>query len=207
MAELRLEELNINPKTILDIGAHSGEFYGWAKKEWPNSVIWMIEANHLHDRTLYDLTKNVDDGYAIAALGDEEREVTFYTRSDKPDTAGNSYYEESNYWDIQHLVQKNKITLQKLDDMFTDDTTFELIKIDTQGSELDILNGGKILCKKASVIILEVAYMEYNKGAPLKDEVISFMEDFGFEKKMSIGEHYSENKMIQKDLVFLNRNL
>ena len=207
---MRLEEvrdLGINPTSILDVGAHTGQFYNWAKGVWPNSVIWMVEANHLHDRVLHDLTKNTNDEYIIAALGDEEREVTFYTRSDKPHTEGNSYYEENNYWDIQHLVQKSKVTLQRLDDMFIDDTTFDIIKLDTQGSELDILKGGEVLCKKASVIILEVAFVEYNKGAPTCDDIINFMKDFGFKEKMSIGEHYEGDKIIQKDLVFVNKNL
>jgi len=207
---MRLQEIRnmgINPTSILDVGAHTGQFYGWAKGVWPNSVIWMIEANHLHKGALSNLTRGKNDEYLIAALGDEEREVTFYTRSDKPHTEGNSYYEEVNYWDIQHLVQKNKITLQRLDDLFTDDTTFEVIKLDTQGSELDVLRGGENLCKKASVIILEVTYVEYNKGAPTAEEVINFMKEFGFEQKMSIGEHYSDDKIIQKDLVFVNKVL
>jgi len=149
---------------------------------------------------------------SLPALGDEEREVTFYTRSDKPHTEGNSYYEEVNYWDIQHLVQKNKITLQRLDDLFTDETTFDIIKLDTQGSELDILKGGENLCKRASIIVLEVSYVEYNKGAPSSDEILDFMNDFGFEEKMSIGEHISNEPQwqgidVQKDLVFLNKKL
>ena len=108
---MRLEEvrdLGINPAAILDVGAHTGQFYGWAKRVWNNSVIWMIEANHLHERILRDMTDDKSDEYMIAALGDKEREVTFYTRSDKPHTEGNSYYKEANYWDIPQLVQKNK---------------------------------------------------------------------------------------------------
>ena len=202
-----VKELGINPTSILDIGAHSGQFYGWAKPVWPNSVIWMIEANPLHEETLRNITQFTNDNYLMAALGDEEREVTFYTRKDKPWTEGNSYYEELNYWDIQQLVQKSVVKLQKLDDIFTDDTTFEVIKLDTQGSELDILMGGKILCKKASVIILEVSYIQYNKGAPTNEEVIEFMKDFGFEEKISIGEHYSGDEIVQKDIVFLNKNI
>ena len=202
-----VKELGINPTSILDIGAHSGQFYRWAKPVWPNSVIWMIEANHLHEGVLKNLTDYNNDEYLIAALGDKEREVTFYTRSDKPHTEGNSYYEELNYWDIQQLVQKSTVKLQKLDDIFTDDTTFELIKLDTQGSELDILKGGVNLCKRASVIILEVSYIEYNKGAPTSEEVISFMNDFGFKEKMSIGEHYIDDEIVQKDIVFLNKNI
>ena len=201
-----VKELGINPTSILDIGAHSGQFYRWAKPVWPNSVIWMIEANHLHEGVLKNLTDYNNDEYLIAALGDKEREVTFYTRSDKPHTEGNSYYEELNYWDIQQLVQKSTVKLQKLDDIFTDDTTFEIVKLDTQGSELDILEGGKNLCQRAPVIILEVSYIQYNKGAPTNEEVIEFMKDFGFEEKMSIGEHYNGDEIVQKDIVFLNKN-
>ena len=208
--KMRLEEiknLGINPTAILDVGAHTGQFYYWAKPVWPDSVIWMMEANPLHESKLKIITHNTQDEYMIAALGDTEREVTFYTRTDKPHTEGNSYYEEANFWDIQHLVQRDKVTLQTLDNMFTDDTIFELIKLDTQGSELDILKGGEVLCKKASIIILEVSYLEYNKGAPSSEEVINFMKDYGFEEKMSIGEHYSDDKIIQKDLVFVNKAL
>ena len=41
----RLKELEFNPKTILDIGAHTGQFYKLAKNIWPETFIWMIEAN------------------------------------------------------------------------------------------------------------------------------------------------------------------
>ena len=149
----------------------------------------------------------VDTKYKIAALGDEEREVTFYTRSDKPETEGNSYYKEANYWDIPQLVQENTMTLQRLDNIFKDSYVFDLIKIDTQGSELDILKGGKDLVSKSKAIILEVAYIEYNLGAPSSDEVIEYMRDIGFENKMSIGEHYEGEDVSQKDLLFINRKL
>ena len=177
---MRLEEvrdMDINPKAILDIGAHSGQFYGWAKRVWPNSFIWMVEANHLHERTLENLIRFSDDAYLIAALGDEEREVTFYTRSDKPHTEGNSYYKEHNYWDIPQLVQESKMTLQKLDNLFEDDSVFDIIKVDTQGSELDILRGGTDLVSRASAVILEVSFIPYNEGAPTDKETIEYMNE------------------------------
>ena len=207
---MRLEEvrdLGINPIAILDIGAHSGQFYGWAKRIWPVSVIWMIEANHLHEQTLRNITNNNDDEYLITALGDKERDVTFYTRKDKPHTEGNSYYKEANYWDIPQLVLESKVKLQRLDDLFTEDTEFELIKIDTQGSELDILKGGQNLVSKSSVVILEVSYVEYNSGSPLAEDVISYMKSINFDIYIEIGEHYSNEPQwkdvtVQKDLLF-----
>ena len=202
-----VKELNINPAAILDVGAHTGQFYSWAKPVWPNAIIWMIEANHLHDNTLKELTKFTKDEYLITALGDSERDVTFYTRKDKPWTEGNSYYKEHNYWDIPQLVEKNNIKLQTLDELFDENSFFELIKIDTQGSELDIIKGGYNICKKAKAIILEISYIEYNEGAPNDKEIVEFMNNFGFEEKMSLGEHYDGEQIIQKDILFLNKTL
>mgnify|MGYP003666784909 CR=1 FL=1 len=186
---MRLEEarnLGIYPNGVLDIGAHSGQFYGWAKRVWPFMM---------------------DDEYLIAALGDEERDVTFYTRSDKPHTEGNSYYKESNYWDIPQLVQESKVTLQKLDNLFEDDSVFDIIKVDTQGSEIDILKGGKDLVSKAQAIILEVSFIPYNDGAPDSQETIEYMNEIGFEERMSVGEHYDGDTIVQKDLLFTNKEL
>ena len=54
---------------------------------------------------------------------------------------------------------------------------------------------------------MEVSYIEYNEKSPTVDEVIKFMKDFGFEEKMSIGEHYIDCEIVQKDIVFLNKNI
>ena len=207
---MRLEEvrdMGINPNTILDIGAHTGQFHSWAKRVWPDVGIFMIEANKLHESTLDRLAMMNGDKYLITALGDVEREVIFYTRSDKPHTEGNSYYKEANYYDIPQLVQESKMTLQVLDNLFEDDSVFDIIKADTQGSELDILRGGKSLVSKAKVIILEVSFIEHNIGAPTDKETIDYMNSIGFEKKMSIGEHYDGEDLVQQDFVFLNKEL
>ena len=207
---MRLEDvdkLGIHPTFILDIGAHSGQFRGWAKRVWPDVPIWMIESNPLHERTLENLIRFSNDQYLIASMGDEEREVTFYTRSDKPHTEGNSYYKEHNYWDIPQLVQETKVTLQKLDNLFENDAVFDIIKVDTQGSEIDILKGGKDLVSKAQAIILEVSFIEYNEGAPTAEETIDYMNEIGFEERMSLGEHYDGETIVQKDLLFTNKEL
>ena len=204
---MRLTDIQLMPKDVLDIGAHTGQFYKWAKSAWPYCNVFMIEANRLHENTLLNLTANTKDEYMISALGDKEREVTFYTRSDKPHTEGNSYYKEANYWDIPQLVQEETVTLKKLDDIFDKEKVFDLVKMDTQGSELDILKGGEKLISKATAVILEVAYIEYNLGAPTSDEVIKHMNSIGFEEIMSIGEHYEGEEISQKDLLFLNKEL
>jgi FkbM family methyltransferase len=202
------DNLKFNPKTILDVGAHKGQFYTWAKEIWPESFIWMLEANEYHTSELRQITINTNDKYTIAAIGDFERDVTFYTRTDKPHTEGNSYYKEADYWDIPHLVMETPKKLQTLDILFDTNSSFDLIKIDTQGSELDIIKGGLGICKKSSYIILEVAVTEYNLNAPLEDEVINYMKSIEFENIAVIGEHINNNnEVIQKDILFKNKKI
>ncbi len=199
--------LNFKPNKVLDIGAHTGQFYHWLKSQWPDVPIHMVEANDRHENVLASLSNQTNDTYTIATLGDSVREVTFYTRSDKPQTEGASYYKELAYWDIPQLVMKIPKTLQTLDNLFNEQDQFDLIKLDTQGSELDILLGGKRLCQKCKYMILEVSLIDLNENAPTYEDVIQFMKDYGFEEIMSIGEHYYNDMVVQKDLVFKNINL
>ena len=56
----------------------------------------------------------------------------------------------------------------------------DLIKIDVQGAEIDVLKGATETLKSVTDLILEAQVVEYNKGAPLRDEVISYVESIGF---------------------------
>jgi FkbM family methyltransferase len=167
----------------------------------------MIEANEHMESKL----KKKSDNYLITLLGDTNREVNFYLSLDNLQNTGHSIYrEDTPYYNDDNLLVVKK-QMKKLDTIFEDNNKFDLIKIDTQGSELDILQGGKNLCKQATAIILEVSHIEYNIGAPLYDEVVEFMDNFGFLRYITIGKHYQPRKsikfkgIIQEDIVFINK--
>jgi FkbM family methyltransferase len=111
-------------------------------------------------------TFNVD--YSICLLSDSEKEVDFYIRKNEPRCTGNSIYRENTsfYDDDQIIVEKKQTkTLSNL----LNNQTFDLIKIDVQGSEIDIINGGLDIIKEAKGILMEVSLMEYNQNAPTKE--------------------------------------
>jgi len=55
-----------------------------------------------------------------------------------------------------------------------------LLKIDAQGYELEILRGAMKVLPLIDAILLEIAVIEINKGAPLLNEVLGFMKTLGF---------------------------
>ena len=115
----------------------------------------------------------------------------------------------SAYSDDNLIVEeRTTYTLDELYDGYT--ATFDLIKIDTQGSEIDILNGGSHMIKNTTAIILEVSHVEYNEKAPLVDDVVEYMNSIGFVYNMEIRRSYStdfqtEDGIIQRDFVFVNK--
>jgi len=49
--------------------------------------------------------------------------------------------------------------------------------------------------------------IEYNEGAPSAEEIIDYMNGIGFKERMSLGEHYDGETIVQKDLLFTNKEL
>lgn len=57
----------------------------------------------------------------------------------------------------------------------------DFIKIDTEGSELEILKGGKELLRKVSGIEVEVSFNPMYEGQPLFSEIDAFLREQGFQ--------------------------
>ena len=55
-----------------------------------------------------------------------------------------------------------------------------LIRIDAQGSELDVLEGADAVIPFTELVVIETALFEFYKGAPLIRDCIEFMERSGF---------------------------
>lgn len=191
------------PTSILDIGANTGQFYHEIKNTFPNAYFYLVEGNDYCD----DALQNLGVDYSIALLSDSEKEVNFYIRKNELRCTGNSIFREKTLFfsdDEIKIVNKKTKTLGNL----LGDKKFDLVKLDVQGSEVDILKGGIDVVKKCKGIILEVSLSEYNEGSPLKDEVIHYMNSIGFfpVEILSKITHPITHEIIQEDLLFIPKN-
>ena len=100
----------------------------------------MIEANRKKEDILKKKGK-----YLIALLGSKDDEtVNYFKCTDENIASGNSIFEENTSYKFEPEIRKT-ITLSTL---LKDSNGFDLIKMDTQGSELSILEGGKEIVEK-----------------------------------------------------------
>lgn len=181
-------------KSVLDIGANCGNFSRPIKSKFPNIKIFMIEANPFCEEYI----KATGIPYEIACLSSTEKQIKFFMNKNNSICTGSSYYQEQTVWyDTENYKILNTRTL---DDVVTE--SFDLVKLDTQGSELDIMIGGKRVIDSAKFILIETSLMEYNKGAPLKKQIFEYLGSVGFKPIECVENHYHEGNLIQEDWIF-----
>lgn len=182
--------------SCLDIGANTGQFFYKFKEFFPESYVLMIEANPYCDLFL----KKTNGDYRILALSDTKKSLTFNTVGRKPHAKGASFYKEVHYED--NGILKLNINTSTLDDEFLG-KKFDIVKIDVQGSELDIIKGGKNFLKNIPLLLIEVPLEEYNIGAPTATDIIDELKNLEFFIVDIIDEHFDKhNRLVQIDLLF-----
>lgn len=201
---LELIKKYFTPKTILDIGANNGQFYNESKNIFPDSYFLLIEGNEYCEPSL----KKLGVDYKISLLSDSIKEVDFYLRKQEYTCTGNSIYREktSFYDDNEIVIEKKKTdTLSNV----LGQQYFDLIKIDVQGSEIDIIIGGLDIINNCKGLLMEVSLEEYNEGSPTIEFVDNFMKNLNFEKVEIINNlnHPIKHTLIQQDVLYINKNI
>jgi FkbM family methyltransferase len=186
--------------SLLDLGANVGHFSCSIKNMFEGIDLFMVEANPFCDDSL----KLTNIPFTIACLSDKEKEVDFYLEDTNQIGTGNSYYLEKTL--VYSKKRSIKIKTQTLDSLILKEfghyKQFDIIKIDTQGSEIDIINGGKKILENAKFVIAETSLIEYNENSPLQEDFFRYMKCLSFIPKEKIEDHYHQGQKIQEDWIF-----
>ncbi len=198
---LHLVANRIDPSRILDVGANVGAWATEAKRLWPNADIFMVEANKECEGEL----RKTGFPFQIALLSSKREWRSFFRNKNCPSCTGASMYQEQTQFYDGENASEEKLPTLTLDEMFPK-ASFDFIKIDVQGAELDVLKGGKSLVRRSKASLLELSLTEYNIGAPMAAEVAEYCRSIGFTKSIPIQNiiHPIEReKVIQIDTLFL----
>jgi 2-O-methyltransferase len=79
----------------------------------------------------------------------------------------------------------------------------DLLWLDTQGHERTILQAAPIMIKRTAVVLAEVSFIESYEGQPLYGDLVTWMEEQGFEQ---IGQDFQDtNKSFFGNVLFVRR--
>lgn len=167
------------PRVIYDIGAYKGEFTQLCRRVWggdrdndENTRILQFEAN----QDLCGGESNNGDTFCVL-LGNEDSKPVLYYKTESECATGNSMFRENSVWFADENIKPEPRETIRLDS-FAKAHQLPLpdfLKLDTQGSELLILQGAPVCIAHARVILLEVALHAYNQSAPLIADILEYM--------------------------------
>jgi len=78
------------------------------------------------------------------------------------------------------VVNTIEVEVKRMDSILPSDLTIDLLKIDTQGSELDVLKGAGDLLNNTSYIECEVEFVPLYKDQPLFQDIEDYLKSYNF---------------------------
>ncbi len=194
----RLKQAGMKLDTVYDIGAHRSTWSVEVKDVLPEARFHLFEANR---RWADDLAQS-GFPYTITCLSNPGRDAVEFFNGEN---SGASYYKENTgFYEGQKSV---RVLCETLDSAAwrLDLPPPDLVKLDTQGSELDILSGAKIVFDHANLIQTELPIVAYNAGAPPLGDYLDFFRSFNFLPIALLSSMMLEGVLVQMDVLFMRR--
>lgn len=192
----RLKNHGVKINNAIDVGCYKGEWTAKLKLIYPDANCYLIDPNNKFKEKLEILGTFYQE---VVGQKLEEREFNF-SQNDLADT-GNSLYDENS----NAKFKKQTVTVKPLQDIVPNQT-YDLIKMDVQGAELEIIEGSLQLFQNTKFVQLECPVHANNIGAPLFEHYINYMANCNF-KVFDIHSFFINGKLMAIDLLFVNKKL
>lgn len=194
----KFDAVGVTFNSVYDIGAYRGEWSQAHEPHFPNAVF------HLFDPNAYcqPLHKPPHRFFHQILLSNEEKDVDFYLTGG----TGDSYYKEQTT--VFKNLEPTLMRAARLDQVVCVAAIPppDFIKIDTQGSELDILRGAGSLLASVKAIQIECPIVEYNRGAPTLPDYVAELGDLNMSPIALLEPLHFNNVLIQANLLFVSRD-
>ena len=194
----------LRPNTVIDVGVayETQALYDVFKY----AKFILIEPVKEFVPHLENIVSRLNDAEFILAAASNERGDTIINVH--PDLVGSSLYKEEENSDVNGV--ERTVPVVTLDDLCRERNTRGpyLIKIDTQGSEIDVLMGAETVLQETEFVILEVSLFEFFRNGPQIYDYITFMKDRGFVPYDIFDLQYRplDGAMSQIDMAFVREN-
>jgi FkbM family methyltransferase len=171
---------------VLDVGAHQGEISIFCAKRVPEGRVIAVEPMSAH---FARLTRNVEandlDNVDLrrVALGFTAQELEIYVAPGRFLDGTRNEGMATLYPDSDRSQRVERVPVRTLDEMAAEWRLdrLDVIKIDVEGSELDVLNGGsRIIERFRPVLLIEVDDTNLARAGHSSSSILDWVEVRGF---------------------------
>lgn len=198
----RLKELGFSPSTIIDCGACVGEWSGQIREIYPESFIMGVDASNWSNGNIP--FTNISEFEVLS--NEEGKKIIFYKKKEGLCTGDSIFRENTQHYQDYNTIKEVRITkkLEVLCDKHKLDK-IDLLKIDTQGSEILVMEGLGERLNKVEFIELECSLIEWNIGGCSLIQVIDYLKnDFVIFDVIEL-HRLNGNDLFQIDIIFQNK--
>jgi FkbM family methyltransferase len=154
----------LNDSIVIDVGANVGGYSNYISSVSPNANIFSFEP---HPETFLILKENAENNNFTAinsACGNEKGTLKLYAYAEKEDSTHSSLYKEvieeffsskSKNWDVEVMTLDTFVVENGIE-------RIRLLKIDTEGNELQVLIGACEIISKDAVDMIHFEFNEMN---------------------------------------------
>lgn len=192
--------------TVIDVGAHHGQFALLARALYPNAEIVCVEPLAEARERLQSI--HGDDGRVrlvpFAAAGTRRRDTLHVSRKTDSSSLLPILYPYIAAFPGTEQANSVEVEVRPLDALVNTPLQHPaLLKIDVQGGELDVLAGATQLLAHVDVAYVECSFVEFYGGQALADEVIAALASRGLrlDGVYSVVRDASE-RCLQADMLF-----
>lgn len=202
-----LKDYNIN--AIIDIGANVGQFALEINKFLPDAKILSFEPLKDAYNELLKLSNRIKNLKTFnVALGDIDETKKIFKNKFSPSSSIMEMADlHKEAFPFTNEVNREEIIIKRLDYIVAQEELKPeiLIKLDVQGYEDKVIQGGMNTFKKATIVICEVSFYELYKGQLLFNEILDIFKNMGFVYKASInpGFHPKNGMPLFADAIFI----
>jgi FkbM family methyltransferase len=174
-------------KVIIDVGVADGNTCLYFSREFPNAEIMGFEpVKSSYETALRTTSRFPNIRLHHLALSDENGEAEMHVLEDSLSSSlnavDNTEFQSS---DSRHALKfvekrKEKVTVRRLDSFLTGAEQVLLMKIDTQGNELQVLKGAAETLKRTRLVLVEMNNHRQYLNTSQYYEVDSLLRENGF---------------------------
>lgn len=198
-------------RTVIDAGASVGDFSALALRLFPDATVHAFEPLVECQATLNQrFSGNERVRVHAMALGAERATRPLLRSAYTPSSSLLPMAEaHMRNFPFTREVTPEKVRVERLDDVLEPSAIREplCIKLDVQGYEGEVIEGGRVTVARAAVLIVEMSLEPLYEPQPLFDAIYRTLHGLGFEYAGNLAQLLSpdDGRVLQVDAVFRRR--